>query len=130
MATCVYNPLAGGLLTGKHRHDAEPEASGRFGSNQFYRERFWHAPHFEAVRALAGLAAGAERSLIGLSFRWLLDRDDVQCVILGASSMSQLEANLTAIDEQEGAALDDATTGRCDEIYRELRGFPPKGVVR
>ena len=130
LGVCVYNPLAGGLLTGKHRKDQEPEPTGRFGSNPFYRERFWHAPHFDAVTALTELATGSGRSLIGLSFRWLLDRSAADCVILGASSVAQLETNLAALDELGGAAIDETTMQRCDELYRELRGFPPKGVVR
>jgi aryl-alcohol dehydrogenase (NADP+) len=32
LATLCYNPLAGGLLTGKHQHKASPDALGRFGA--------------------------------------------------------------------------------------------------
>jgi aryl-alcohol dehydrogenase-like predicted oxidoreductase len=130
LSVAAYNPLAGGLLTGKHRKGSEPEPRGRFGSNPFYHERYWHGPHFDAVKDLGEAASAAGRSLIGLSLSWLLDRPDVDCIILGASSLEQLQINLAALVESEDAPLDEVTIERCDEIYRELRGFPPKGVVR
>ncbi|MGD8396468.1 MAG: aldo/keto reductase [Candidatus Eiseniibacteriota bacterium] len=130
MATCVYNPLAGGLLTGKHVKGSDPDPEGRFGSNRFYRERFWHDAHFDAVAALGGVAVESGRTLIGLALRWLLDQEAVSCVLLGASSFAQLETNLAALDERDGTSLDVDTRERCDAIHRELRGFPPKGVVR
>ncbi len=129
LATCVYNPLAGGLLTGKHLKGSEPDPAGRFGSNQFYRDRYWFDAHFDAVTELARVAEAAGHSLIGLSFRWLLDREGNDCMIIGASSMEQLEANLAAIDELDGAPLDEGTIAGCEEIYKQLRGHPPR-VVR
>ena len=51
----VYNPLAGGFLTGKHQADAPPTAGTRFtlgAAGELYRERYWHAAQFEAVANL------------------------------------------------------------------------------
>ena len=52
LTTAVYNPLAGGLLTGKHRV-ASPLAGTRFDGNQVYRDRYWHEVNFAAVTELA-----------------------------------------------------------------------------
>ena len=44
LTTMVYNPLGGGLLTGKH-HSTEAPAEGRFGDSrlaEMYRERYWN----------------------------------------------------------------------------------------
>jgi len=121
LADIVYNPLAGGLLTGKHQYDEAPSA-GRF-TQESYRDRYWTKGQFEAVSRLGEVAAGAGLSLIELSLRWLLSRPVVDAVLLGASSLGQLEANLAAA---EGPALDEATLAACDEVWRELRGPIPR----
>jgi len=117
----VYNPLAGGLLTGKHQYDAAPSA-GRF-TNEMYRDRYWTKGQFQAVARLGEVAADAGLSLVELSLRWLLSRPVVDAVLLGASSLQQLEANLAAA---EGPRLDETTLKACDEVYRELRGPIPR----
>ena len=121
LADIVYNPLAGGLLTGKHRYDEAPSA-GRF-TNEMYRARYWTKVQFEAVERLAEIAAGAGLSLIELALCWLLGRPLVDAVLLGASSLEQLEANLAAVD---GPPLDAATVDACDKVWQELRGPVPR----
>ncbi len=129
LAVCAYNPLAGGLLTGKHRHDEDPEPGGRFATNRYYVERFWHKEHFEAVAALSAVATRTRHSLIGLALRWLLDQPAVTNVLLGASNITQLQTNLKALDELRGEALAADVRQECDAIYATLRGHPPR-VVR
>jgi aryl-alcohol dehydrogenase-like predicted oxidoreductase len=114
----VYNPLAGGLLTGKHGRDQKPAAGTRF-SQDLYRQRYWDEPHFAAVEDLRSLASDAGLDLIQLSFRWLLGRELVDSVLLGASSMAHLEANLESC---RGPRLDDEILKRCDEVWERLRG--------
>ncbi|HEU5042579.1 MAG TPA: aldo/keto reductase [Nocardioidaceae bacterium] len=121
LADIVYNPLAGGLLTGKHQYGEAP-STGRF-TQESYRDRYWTKGQFEAVSRLGEVAAGAGLSLIELSLRWLLSRPVVDAVLLGASSLEQLEANLAAA---EGPTLDEATLAACDEVWRELRGPIPR----
>ena len=121
LADIVYNPLAGGLLTGKHQYDAAPSA-GRF-TNEMYRDRYWTKGQFQAVDELRGVASAAGLSLIELSLRWLLSRPVVDAVLIGASSLQQLEANLAAAD---GPVLDHATLEACDKVWQELRGPVPR----
>jgi aryl-alcohol dehydrogenase-like predicted oxidoreductase len=68
-----YNPIAGGLLTGKHRRQA-PETGGRFTlgtAGQMYQERYWHDREFDTVDALAPLAAKAGVSTTTLAVQWV-----------------------------------------------------------
>ena len=58
--TTVYNPLAGGLLAGKHREDTVP-AGSRFDKNPLYLRRYWTTHLFELVRDLAAVAADEHR---------------------------------------------------------------------
>jgi len=118
----VYNPLAGGLLTGK-QHRERPLAGTRFDSNQLYLDRYWHPGYFEAVDALRAIANRAGRSLIGLALNWLQHHTATDCVILGASNLEQLEQNLRA---WEGGPLPDEAVRACDEVWDRLRGITPK----
>src|SRR5207245_3402033 len=60
VATVVYNPLAGGLLTGKQNRDAALEGS-RFDRNQMYLDRYWHPAYFDAVDELRKISTEAGR---------------------------------------------------------------------
>ena len=122
IADLVYNPLAGGLLTGKHRGAGAPDAGTRFGQRQMYRDRYWNDVQHAAVDRLAAVADAAGISLIALALRWLLMRDEVTGIILGVSSLAQLEANVAAAD---GPELDGATLTACDEVWDTLRGAAP-----
>ncbi len=118
----VYNPLAGGLLTGKHRHGADPEPGSRFTKAQ-YRDRYWNEGQFEAVERLASIAADAGLSLLELSFRWLWSQPLVDAILLGASKLEHFEQNLAAASVTD--PLDAETLARCDEVWVALRGAAP-----
>ncbi|HWA87881.1 MAG TPA: aldo/keto reductase [Opitutus sp.] len=122
VATIVYNPLAGGLLTGKQQF-AAPLPGTRFDNNQAYLDRYWHEANFEAVQALAALAAEAKRSLVSLALNWVLHHAGVDCVILGASRLAHLQENLRAVDE---GPLSPETLAGCERVWGRLRGPSPK----
>lgn len=123
IATVVYNPLAGGLLTGKHLPESAPAPGTRFDGNKMYLDRYWHAAYFDAQQQVSAIASRASMSTIALAFRWLLTQAAVDCVLLGASNMAQLEENLKAC---EGPALDEDVLKACDAIWEKLRGVTPK----
>jgi 1-deoxyxylulose-5-phosphate synthase len=120
-STVVYNPLAGGLLTGKQQME-RPIAGTRFDNNPLYLGRYWHASYFEAVDRLRAIGEQAGRSLVDLSLSWLLHHTPADCVILGASSMQQLEQNLAAFD---AGPLTEDMLKACDGVWRDLRGVTP-----
>jgi aryl-alcohol dehydrogenase-like predicted oxidoreductase len=125
LTNIVYNPLGGGLLTGKHDFGSGPESGGRFGDGALgatYRQRYWNERLFEAVRALGDVAAAAGLTPIELAFRWLLGRPAVDAVLLGASSVAHLRTNLEAAS---GPPLDDATLAACDDVWARLYGPAP-----
>jgi 1-deoxyxylulose-5-phosphate synthase len=121
VSTIVYNPLAGGLLTGKHRPDAVIPGT-RFDNNKLYQDRYWHEQYFSAVERLRQIAQSAGRSLISLSLNWLLHHSPSDVVILGASSMAQLNENLAA--GEEGPVPEDVVKA-CDQVWQDLRGPLP-----
>ena len=97
VSTVVYNPLAGGLLTGKQQRE-RPLAGTRFDNNQLYMNRYWHPAYFDAVDELSAAARGARRGLADISLNWLLHHSAADCIILGASKMEHLEQNLAALE--------------------------------
>jgi len=122
VSTVVYNPLAGGLLTGKQPAD-RPLAGTRFDNNQLYLDRYWHPAYFEAVDRLREISERAGRGLVDLSLSWLLHHTVADCVILGASKMEQLNENLAAF---ERGPLPEDVVQACDDVWRNLRGVTPK----
>jgi aryl-alcohol dehydrogenase-like predicted oxidoreductase len=122
VSTVVYNPVAGGLLTGKQRREA-PLPGTRFDANQLYLDRYWHPAYFDAVDELRQVAQRAGRSLVSLSLNWLLHHTETDCMILGASRIEQLEENLKTLDD--GPLPPDAVAA-CDAVWAKLRGVTPK----
>jgi aryl-alcohol dehydrogenase-like predicted oxidoreductase len=120
--TCIYNPLAGGLLTGKQQ-SAAPVPGSRFDSNRMYLDRYWHPAYFEAVEALAAAATAHGRSLVSVALCWLYYHSAADCLILGASRQEQLEQNLAALGE---GPLPESLISTCDTVWSRLRGITPK----
>jgi len=121
-STLAYNPLAGGLLTGKHRRPGDEPAAGTRFSKGMYRDRYWNPVQFDAVEQLRGVAEKAGLSLVELALRWVLGRPLVSGLLLGASSHEQLVANLEAVD---GPPLDQDTLDACDGVWESVGGVAP-----
>lgn len=115
-----YNPLAGGLLTGKHRPGTAPTPGTRFtlgSAAERYQERYWNERAFATVEQLQRLAAEAGVSLTTLSVAWVLAHPQVTAPLLGASRPEQLDDSLAAATY----VLDPALKQRLDELTAEYR---------
>jgi aryl-alcohol dehydrogenase-like predicted oxidoreductase len=123
VAVVTYNPLGGGLLTGKQSKQRGPIPGTRFDGNQIYLNRYWHDDYFAAVEELLGIARAAGKTPVELALQWLLAQPQVDSIILGASHVGQLEENLKAC---QGGALDESLLARCDAVWKRLRGITPK----
>lgn len=119
----VYNPLAGGLLSGKHRPDQPPPPGTRFTlgvSGELYRDRYWQSAQFEAVETLRLVSEKRGLSLATLSVAWVLARPEISSAIVGASRPEQLQATLDATD----LTLDDELRDACDAVWWTLPRRP------
>lgn len=115
----VYNPLAGGMLTGRYRTMQEAAPDNRFGlerSGELYRRRYWHAAVFEAVTTLGDFVTTRGKSLTHVAISWALAQPGVTCAILGASKPDQLEESLRGVD----LTLDEEEARACDEVWYAL----------
>jgi aryl-alcohol dehydrogenase (NADP+) len=112
-----YNPLAGGLLTGKHRAAAP---SGRFTlgtAGSLYQDRYWHEREFAAVEAIRSLAVEAGLELVTLAVAWVMANPVITAPIVGASKPEQLAPVLAAATTK----LDPALKARLDALTAEFR---------
>jgi aryl-alcohol dehydrogenase-like predicted oxidoreductase len=120
----VYNPLGGGLLTGKHQFTEDP-TEGRFGDSRLatmYRERYWNTQIFDAIAALSRIADDAGLPLTELALRWLRSKPATGPILLGGSKTSHLRANIEALSR---GPLPDELVAACDEVGAALRGPMP-----
>ncbi|HEY2506691.1 MAG TPA: aldo/keto reductase [Streptosporangiaceae bacterium] len=115
-----YNPIAGGLLSGKHNHASPPPEGSRFTlgwAGRNYQDRYWHDREFGTVEALRKLADQAGISLVTLSVAWVLANKAITAPIIGASNPGQLDASLAAAEY----VLDDGLKASLDDITHEYR---------
>mmetsp|Transcript_20817 Transcript_20817/g.46208 ORF Transcript_20817/g.46208 Transcript_20817/m.46208 type:complete len:357 (-) Transcript_20817:44-1114(-) len=116
----AYNPLAAGLLTGKHTSGGDVK-EGRFKDNPNYLPRFYTPSHFAAVDIIQNACVEANISMVEASYRWLLRhsalaRDDG--LLLGASDINQLRQNLNACKGAEAAELPQSMLDAFDAAYQ------------
>jgi len=120
LAVIPYNPLAAGLLTGKHQRSSPPGEGTRFTlgtAARMYTERYWHDREFDAVEAFLGLAKDSGIEPATLAVAWVLAHPAITAPIIGASRREQLKASVAAVELK----LDPALKGKLDELTHEFR---------
>ncbi len=116
--TTVYNPLAGGLLSGKHTRDGASQKGSRFDRNSLYQRRYFTDTMFDRAEALEGLARAEGMSLLELSYAWLAGAPGVDSILLGPASVEQLETSVHAVSR----GLTPEVRGLVDALYRVWLG--------
>ncbi len=115
-----YNPIAGGLLSGKHSRANPPPEGSRFtlgNAAQNYQDRYWHDREFDTVDALRQLAKEAGVNLVTLSVAWVMANQAVTAPIIGASNPDQLGRSLAAAEY----TIDDDLMSQLDDLTHEYR---------
>jgi 1-deoxyxylulose-5-phosphate synthase len=101
LGVLTYNPLAGGMLTGKYAlSDAAPN-EGRFGevgAGHMYRNRYWNDRNLELARQIAALARDAGLKPAQMALAWTLTKPAITAPILGVSRLDQLKDLLGAAE--------------------------------
>ena len=123
VGVCVYNPLAGGLLTGKHDPKKPPAEGTRFSNKlqgKTYSDRYWLPSNFRAVASLKKVAEKNGHSMAQLSLASILNNPAITSIICGANSVKQLEENFSAVEVN----LTEEELNACDEVWHELS--PPR----
>jgi aflatoxin B1 aldehyde reductase len=108
----VYNPIAGGLFSGKIQSNQEVPSEGRYSDKvgamgSVYRKRYFEKDAtFEALRLIQPVAEKHGLTLLETAFRWLTHHSKLNIkdggndgIIIGVSSQAQLESNLTDLEK-------------------------------
>lgn len=124
LGAIVYNPLAGGFLTGKYKKLDDPSPGGRFAlggkTGPLYRDRYWKETQLEEVRKLDAYFAGRGKKLTPVAVAWVLGQPGVTCAIVGASRPEQLADSLAGKDLN----MDAEEMAVCDEVWYRLPRMP------
>ncbi len=115
-----YNPLAGGLLTGKHKLTTGPTPGTRFTlgtAADRYQERYWHEREFATIAALQAAVGQSGLSLTTASVAWVLANPAITSALIGASRPEQLGETLAAADLK----FDSGLKQQLDEVTQEYR---------
>ncbi|MFG3228990.1 aldo/keto reductase [Kitasatospora sp. NPDC048194] len=110
----AYSPLAQGLLTDRYLSGEVP-AGSRMSVGKFLTEEALTGPKLEQLRALNKVAEGRGQSLAQLALCWVLRDPRVVSVIIGASSVAQLDQNLAAL---AGGPLTEEELAEIDRLSR------------
>ena len=114
----AFNPLAGGLLTGKHHHFEDAPGPGRFARLKSYRDRYWKQSYFDAIEQIKQACEVEGVPMVEAAYRWLVNHSCMKSeqndgILLGASKQEQLLQNLEAakkgpLSENIVSAMDEA----------------------
>jgi aryl-alcohol dehydrogenase-like predicted oxidoreductase len=92
----VYNPLAGGLLAGKHSSPEASQKGSRFEKNSLYQKRYWTPGFFERVEAYREVATSEGMSIVDLAYAFLAGTVGVDSILVGPGTTEHLDAAIDA----------------------------------
>jgi L-glyceraldehyde 3-phosphate reductase len=92
----VFSPLAQGLLTDRYLDGVPEDSRARIGN--YFDEGMLSSENLARVRALNEIAQRRGQTLAQMAIAWVLRDPRVTSALLGASSVRQLEQNVSALD--------------------------------
>lgn len=114
-----YNPLAGGILTGRYQPGQAPSEGTRFTlyrAGKLYQARYWQDAQLHAAERLKGFCRERNISLAQFALAWVLRQPVITSAILGASKPEHLDQTLPAVD----FVLDEAMLAAADDVWYQL----------
>ena len=124
----AYNPLAGGILAGRYTDPAQRPTRGRFSTFPFYLDRYWNETTFEALDNIRRACGDHGLTMDSAALRWLGRHSGLSArrgdgIIIGASRLEHLEANLNACEEGD---LPGPVVQAVDRAWEGVRPVCPK----
>lgn len=98
----AYNPLCGGLLTGRYGKFEDAPTDGRFTHRPNYQGRYWKKSFFDAVEVIKTAAEKYGITSIEATYRWLayhsmLNGERGDAILIGASKLNHLKQNMETV---------------------------------
>jgi aflatoxin B1 aldehyde reductase len=126
----AYNPLCGGLLSGHHQFEKDPEQGSRFdpktSQGERYRGRYWNQTYFTAIEELKKVVVEKHGvALASAAHRWMFHHSKMDAVkgdgvVIGASSVKHAEMNLK---DCEAGPLDLEIVEAFDRAYLSTKSI-------
>ena len=125
LSIVVYNPVAGGLFSGKYKTSDVP-TTGRFSDAEgsrggMYRKRYFKDATFDALKIIEPVVEKHGLTLLETAFRWMTHHSELNIkdggddgIIIGVSSEAQLEGNLKDVEK---GPLPDEVVKALDEAW-------------
>ena len=98
----AFNPMCGGLLTGRYGKFEDAPTDGRFTHRPNYQGRYWKKSFFDAVDLIKTAAEKHGISSIEATYRWLayhsmLSGERGDAILIGASKLHHLQQNMDTL---------------------------------
>jgi aryl-alcohol dehydrogenase-like predicted oxidoreductase len=124
LGVITYNPLGGGMLTGKYKRGEAMPTGARLEAFKFYYERYYTDHAMDIVEAFTRVARERDVTPAQLALAWVLGDERITCPIVGARNTEQLDDTLGGLDirltPEERAAIPAVQPGRwvgTDPVY-------------
>jgi aryl-alcohol dehydrogenase-like predicted oxidoreductase len=118
--TTVYNPLAGGLLTGRYHAGSAIAPGSRFDKNHLYQGRYWSERMLSLAGSYEAIARELGLGLTELAYAWLAGVQGVDSILVGPTTVEQLDQALDAVTLAN--SLGTEVRVRIDETHRSFLG--------
>lgn len=124
----AYNPMCGGLLTGRYGAFTDAPTDGRFTHRPNYQGRYWKKSFFDAVNVIKLAAEKQGISSIEATYRWLayhsmLNGDRGDAILIGASKLSHLQQNMEAV---KAGSLPESIIDAFEKAWTITKGDSPE----
>lgn len=124
----AFNPMCGGLLTGRYGSYTDAPTDGRFTHRPNYQGRYWKKSFFDAVELIKTAAKKHGITSIEATYRWLayhsmLSGERGDAILVGASKLNHLMQNLATV---KAGPLPEDVVGAFEEAWRMTKGDSPE----
>ena len=107
LAVISYNPLGGGILSGKYGQNRQADR-GRLTESDMYRNRYSEQWMYDAAMKFTQFAADSGYHPVSLAVAWVAHHPSVTAPIIGARNTEQLKDSLQSVDIELSLDLYDA----------------------
>ena len=124
----AYNPMCGGLLTGRYGRFEDTPTDGRFTHRPNYQGRYWKKSFFDGVEVIKTAAEKHGISSIEATYRWLayhsmLNAERGDAILIGASKLNHLLSNMETV---KAGPLPEDMVAAFDEAWKITKGDSPE----
>lgn len=124
----AYNPMCGGLLTGRYGSYTAIPTDGRFTHRPNYQRRYWKKSFFDAFNIIQEACNKWELTTIEATYRWLafhsmLNGERGDAILIGASKLSHLEQNMKVV---KAGPLPDELVDAFEKAWTISKGDSPE----